>query len=79
MKIWITKYALSGGISEHEAEIRGSSAYPGKPFASYVGFTIGTDAHVTKEAAVAAAEKMRVKKIASVKKQLVKLENLRFN
>ena len=78
-KVWITKYALSDGVAEYEAEIRGGSAYPGSPFMSFTGFVMGKDAHETREAAMAVAEKMRVQKIASVKKQLAKLENLRFN
>lgn len=76
--VWISKYALSGGIAEHTAEIRNGSAYPGAPFASFVGFTMGKDAHETREAAIAAAEKQRVKKIASMEKQLAKLKNLCF-
>jgi hypothetical protein len=37
------------------------------------------DAHETKEGACAAAEKQRVKKIASLKKQLSALKKLRFS
>lgn len=77
-KVWISKYALSEGITEHMAEIRNGAAYPGAPFASFIGFTIGKDAHETREAAVAAAGKQRVKKIAAVKKQLAKLEAMVF-
>ena len=77
-KVWITKYALSQGITEHMAEIKEGSAYPGAPFMSFYGFVIGKDAHLTREEAVAAAEKQRQKKIASVKKQLTALEKLSF-
>lgn len=77
-KVWITKYALSGGIKEHEAEIRDGVAYPGEPFMSFTGFRLGKDAHQTIEAAIAVAEKMRAQKIESVKKQLAKLESMRF-
>lgn len=76
--VWISRYALSNGITEHNAEIRDARAYPGAPFASFAGFTLGKDAHETREAAVEAAEKQRIKKIASVKKQLAKLEKLTF-
>jgi len=78
IKVWISKYALASGIAEHEAEIKGDTAYPGAPFMSFTGFVMGKDAHDSREGAVVAAEAMRVKKIASVKKQLVKLEKLRF-
>lgn len=77
-KVWISKYALASGITEHEAEVRDGAAFPGEPFASFVWFTMGKDAHETREAAVAAAEQMRVKKIASLKKQLANLEAMRF-
>lgn len=79
MKVWISKYALSGGITEHEAEVRNGRAYPGHPFAAYVGFTLGKDAHETPEAAIAAANVAREKKIVSVKKQLAKLERMTFS
>ncbi len=76
--IWISKYALSGGITEHMAEIRNGAAYPGAPFASFIGFTMGKDAHVTRAAAAEAAEKQRVKKIVALKKQIAKLEAMAF-
>jgi hypothetical protein len=81
MKIWISKYALSGGITEHECEPpKDGSAYvyPGKPFAGYVSFTLGRDAHTTPEEAAKAADASRVKKIASIRKQLAKLEKMVF-
>lgn len=79
-KIWISKYALSkAGITEHLSEIKKGSAYPGDPFASFTSFVMGIDAHETKEAACDAAEKQRVKKIASLKKQLAALEKLSFS
>jgi hypothetical protein len=80
MKIWISKYALSGGISEYEcAEPHDGYAYPGDPFPPYASFKVGRDAHATREDAVKAAEAARTKKIASVRKQLARLEALRFD
>ncbi len=80
MKVWISKYALSGGITEHECDgpTEFGFVYPGKPFMSYVGFRMGSDAHDTREAAEKAAEAMRKKKIASIRKQLAKLEAMTF-
>ncbi len=78
-KVWISKYALSGGIKEYEAEIRNGSAYPGAPFMSFTGFVLGKDAHLTRDEAVVVAEDMRRRKIASLTKQLSKLEILQFN
>ena len=72
-KVWISKYALSGGITEHIAEIRNGYAYPGSQFARFFGFTVGKDAHLTREGAVAAAELMRKNKLDSMKKQIYAL------
>lgn len=76
--VYITKYALTTGISKHEASIADERAYPGKPFAGWVGFKIGMDAHLTEKAALATAEKMRAKQIASARKKITKLESLIF-
>lgn len=73
-RVWISKYALSGEITAHDADIKDGWAYPGKPFISFVGFKLGRDAHETPEAAIAAAKKARTEKIASLKKQIAKLE-----
>lgn len=77
-KVYLSKYALSTGIIECMAEIKRGRAYPGKPYSDFIGFTMGTDAHETKEAALSVAEGMRVKKLASLKKQLSGLENKKF-
>lgn len=77
-KVWISKYALSGGITEHMAEIRGAEAFPGAPFMSFISFTLGKDAHLTREEAVTVAEALRKKKLASMKKQMAKLEAMSF-
>jgi len=45
---------------------------------SELGCVHGNDWHRTEEAAIKRAEEMRLKKIASVKKQLGKLEKMRF-
>lgn len=76
--MWLSKYALSGGIAQYQAEVRDDMAFPGKPFMSYTGFKMGVDAHDTREAAVAAADVARKKKVASLKKQIAKLEATTF-
>ena len=78
MIVWVSKYALTSGITKHEAKIKGCYAYPGAPFFSYASFRLGKDAHDTEEGAIRAAEAMRIKKIAALKKQLSKLESMRF-
>lgn len=81
MKIWITKYALSEGIIEKEGEecpgfprmiqIR----IPGKASSE---FFHKPDWHTSKEEAISRAEEMRQKKIASLQKQIKKLERMTF-
>lgn len=81
MKVWITKYALTQGIYEKEAErctnvnndmieIKDSRLefYHGE----------GNEWHLTKESAIKKAKEMRDKKIKSVQKQLEKLQNMKF-
>lgn len=78
MKAFITRYALTKGIIEVEAR-EGSDGWFGPkgqeewcwrfPLAAW---------HRTRKAAISRAEEMRVKKIASLKKQITKLENLKF-
>lgn len=80
MKIWISKYALSGGITEHECDPPKDGSYYVYPRGEteYVSFKLGRDAHATPEEAAQAAEAARVKKIASMRKQIAKLEKLTF-
>ena len=77
--IYISKYALSSGITKHESEIIDDGlAKPGSHFVSWALFKIGKECHLTREGAVLEAESQRVKKIASLKKQIAKLEKLSF-
>ena len=83
MKAYITKYALTSGIMEVEAEQ--SSVAPSmvtwkRPgdWGSSAAHGEGKDWHRTKEAASAKAEKMRLDKIVSLKKSIKKLESLKF-
>ena len=76
----ITKYALTQGIFEVEAEVIDT---PGEP-ASMIAvrrsgpYYHGTNWHRTKEEAIKKAETMRKKKIASLKEQIAKFEALTF-
>lgn len=83
MKAYITRYALTQGILEVEADelppYRRRAAeimfqLPGY----YLQYCRVPDWHRTKEEAVAHAEKMRIKTIASLKTKLAKLEQLSF-
>ena len=77
--LWLTKYALTDGIEEViscDADTgRGYVFLSGRSWSSY---KLGRDVHLTHEGAVRAAEAMRKKKIASLRKQVEKLEALKF-
>jgi hypothetical protein len=78
-KIWVTRYALTSGIFEAEAEVEnhseGMAVVPQNyETGEYKKYFHGKDWHLTKESAIKRAEEMRVKKISS----LQKLENMTF-
>lgn len=78
MKVWISKYAQTDGIQEAECEISGSLAVDmTTPYARYFHGE-GRDWHRTEEDAIKKAEEMRIRKIASLKKNLKKLEEMKF-
>ena len=83
MKVWITKYALTEGISVEEGELSETSpsmfCYGDRAgYSQQYAHGEGKDWHRTPEAAEARAEVMRQAKIASVKKSLAKLERMTF-
>lgn len=78
-KVFITKYALSSGIKEIEAEIIKSDYHNVEyVYYDYQSFSIGSNAFLNKADALKKAEEMRKKKIASLKKQISKLEKMTF-
>lgn len=78
MKVWISKYALSGGIKEAEVRQSASNLRYVYPIGSHGSLLLWRSAHETRESAIKAAEQMRLKKIASLKKQIAKLEAMKF-
>jgi hypothetical protein len=80
--VWITKYALTEGILECDAEhcLSVSASMVKAPslgiHACFHGE--GKDWHRTREGAVARAEQMRLAKIANLKKAIKRLESMRF-
>ena len=80
MKVWITKYALTDGIIEAEAD----TYTKGKIFAFWNNDEMGAfyphkeEVFFDKQSAIKKAEEMRQKKIESLKKQIKKLEEMRF-
>ena len=78
-KAWVTRYALSDGILKGEAEVKGGDGiWFYRPDGSWPFLVSGTDWHRTEEAAIQRAEEMRVRKIASLRKQIAKLEAMTF-
>lgn len=77
MKIWNSKYALTEGLIEQDGEEVGDSMVKVGSLQYLHGE--GREWHRTRESAVIRAEAMRKAKIASVRKQLARLEALRFD
>lgn len=85
MKVWITKYALTKGIFEAEISDdcididRSGNMIQVKDgrFAVYYHGK-GKEWNKNKESAIKMADEMRKKKIESLKKQIKKLENMKF-
>lgn len=79
-KVFITKYALTVGIKEIETDIiRGR--FENREYViddSYSYFRIGENAFTYKSEALKKAEEMKIRKIASLRKQIEKLEKLSF-
>lgn len=81
-KVFITRYALTSGIKEVKTEIHKSTFKDCPNYVrdnAYSFYYIGKDAFLDKSEALNKAEDMRKKKIASLRKQIEKLEKLSFN
>ncbi len=79
MKVYITKYALTKGIIETEdAEICYNISENMIRSKKY-GYFHKNDWQATKEGAVLRVEVMRIKKIESLKKQIEKLDKMKFS
>lgn len=76
---WITKYALTTGIEKMRVEhcIAISASMVSAKGQCFHGE--GEDWHRTEEGAIKRAEKMRVDKIASLRKQIAKLEKMKLS
>lgn len=83
MRVWITKYALTKGILEVDSEtvkdfhVRGNSIYYREQTGYPQGFHDG-EWYEDQQVAIAKAEEMRQKKLASLKQQIEKLEKIVF-
>jgi hypothetical protein len=77
---WVTKYALSAGLNLVSMREVGNGMVK---YQSPYGLTVylhgeGREWHRDLPSAVKRAEEMKLKKIASLKKQIKKLEELKF-
>lgn len=79
MKVFVTKYAMTKGIQEAsvtgKTDVVGTYVYSGGYSQQY---RMGYTAFLTREEASMAAEAMRQRKVASLKKSIAKLEKLSF-
>jgi len=81
MLIYISKYALSEGILELQGKDvgRGMAMIPPTDTAGFTTYYKRGEWHTTREEAVARAEDMCRRRIASLRRQIAKLEKLRFD
>ena len=83
MKAYVSKYALTGGVSEVEgAIVTGTSGTtyfkPAGQRHTPLLLIVGKEVHETREAAVEAAEFLRARKLASLRRQISKIESISF-
>lgn len=81
-KVFVTKYALSRGITEHEVFefLHGQSAHVREREGSNrVMFVSSRDWSHDKDVAIARAEEMRIKKLQALDRQIKKLSAKKFD
>lgn len=78
MKVFITKYAMSSGIREGEADPPDSLGRVVERYLGASAYRAPGDWYPTPEAAVARARTMRDLEIASLRRQIERLETLVF-
>lgn len=80
-KIYVTKYALTGGIFEVLANVyddgSGMASFK-RERSTYTEYIHGRDFHLDRTDAVLRAEEMRTKKLQSLDKQIKKTLSLHF-
>ena len=76
--VYVTKWALTAGIQTKQASVEERGATVREWKHGWIFTLYRKDWHRTPEAAIARAEEMRLKKIASLKKSLAKMEALTF-
>ena len=79
MKAYITKYALTSGIFEAEGSINPTNASTFIVDGAFAMYFHGKDWHMSVIGARLRAEEMRKAKVASLKKQLQKYQQLQLD
>lgn len=77
--MYLSKYALTSGVQQVQIKEISPEGYAYQEGPYWNSLAVGRDVHETFEAAAVAADAARVKKIASLKKQIAKLEKLSFS
>lgn len=79
--VWVSRYALSrqGITMDQVRSVSVSRAFVWTVGLPYVSLRLGIDCHATPQAAAADADARRIAKIASLRKQIAKLEKLSFD
>jgi len=77
VEAWVTTYALSRGIEHTTGIVTHEISSTMLAYGPYA-YAHGKDWHRTKDAALERAEEMRSAKIASLRKQIAKLEAMTF-
>ena len=76
IKVWITKYALTSGITKHDAELCDDSMV--KYGHMQYAHVESKEWHRSYENALMRAEEMRISKIVSLKKSIARLAAMSF-
>ena len=78
-KVWVSKYALTAGVIAADVRVDedGYAVFSGDKIFGYTVLS-RSQWHRTEAEAIARAEEMRVKKIASLEKQIAKLRAMKF-
>lgn len=78
MKVWITKYALTSGIFEINAEVDGAMCSYRRSPEHFQEYAHRDEFHLNEDSAKKKAEDMRIKKLQSLDKQIKKISKLVF-
>jgi len=82
MKIWNTRYCLTDGITEHEAErFENSELVTIRKIGSGCDMHLhgeGKDWHRSLESAITRANEIKIKKLQSLDKQIKKISDIEF-